>query len=279
LRVAIELVFSILFDACRCFLDQRLYDAAVNVRIRLEPILNTARRVVSSPPSPADGVSEEVSEAKSSLEALAANLDTIAESFVRTEPDADMDLETEKRNSGMGAFDDWRDDILDSWAHKIETSTFRPSSGRGMAAKPGLANSSRPTAFKAIDTRPSAQIRAILASGKHLERSQKVNSTVAPTDANKNERTNRNPWHFDDGELYRALLREVIDSGDAPGGGLRYAQLTRSGRVRKKFDRRASKGRKLSYAIHEKLVGFLAPVPRPDPGPVDEIVAGLFGGS
>jgi protein AATF/BFR2 len=224
-------------------------------------------------------MSEEVSAAMSSLESLASVLDTIAESFVRKGPDSVADLEAENHDSEVRPFDDWRDDVLDSWSVKIDASTVRPSSGRGSSIALGHAASSKPTAFKAIDTRPSAQIRSILASGKHLERSQRVKGTVAAHGAGKNESTSRIAWHFDDGELYRALLREVIDSGDAPGGGLRYAQLARSGRVRKKFDRRASKGRKLSYAVHEKLVGFLAPVPQPDPGPLDEIVAGLFGGS
>jgi hypothetical protein len=154
----------------------------------------------------------------------------------------------------------WQDRTLDCWAADSAHAAGAPAAS-----------------FKAIDVRPSAQIRQVLATGRHLGKARKLRAPLRLLDGE--ELSGVAPAHYDDGELYRALLREIIDSGDAPGGGLRYAQLSRSGRVRRKVDRRANKGRKLRYVTHEKLVGFLAPIPLPDPGPVDEIIAALFGAS
>jgi Apoptosis-antagonizing transcription factor, C-terminal len=196
-----------------------------------------------------------VESAAAALDALAAALDAVSEKVVHSSAVAPA--------AGFDADDPlaWQARTLDDWAASSATATATP-------------------AFKAIDTRPSAQLRVALDTGRHLERARKLRATLPLIDGSQlapGVAAAAAAVHYDDGELYRALLREVIDSGDAPGGGLRYALLARTGRVRKKVDRRANKGRKLRYVTHEKLVGFLAPVPLPHPGPVDEIIAGLFG--
>ena len=48
---------------------------------------------------------------------------------------------------------------------------------------------------------------------------------------------------------------------------------------RKLVDRRASKGRKLRYHIHEKLVNFMAPTELQAPQYASNIFANLFGGA
>lgn len=47
---------------------------------------------------------------------------------------------------------------------------------------------------------------------------------------------------------------------------------------RKVVDRRASKGRKLRYHIHEKLVNFMAPVELEAPQYASQLFSNLFGG-
>jgi len=64
---------------------------------------------------------------------------------------------------------------------------------------------------------------------------------------------------FDDGEFYRTLLKEFLESGAARGAG--GAAALQAQKKRKVVDRRASKGRKIRYQVIEKLVGFMAPVP------------------
>lgn len=241
-----------------------LYDTAVDFRIRFEPILSLARSFPLPPTARQDEMDHASSSTTlptccSSLVALAESLDSAAASLASNAP-------SEVR---------WEYDRLDTAA--------------AAGATPTVAS------FKAIDARPSAQIARSLATGKHLSRARRVRADIPLHNGGvlaAGACTTNIASHYDDGELYRALLREVVealpattpgkahrgDSGIAVcGTGLRYAQLAKTGRVRKKIDRKANKGRRLRYVEHPKIVGFLAPTPLADPGPVDEIVSGLFG--
>ena len=55
--------------------------------------------------------------------------------------------------------------------------------------------------------------------------------------------------------------------------------LLQGPKQRKLVDRRASKGRKLRYHIHEKLANFMAPVELNAPQFASNIFANLFGGA
>lgn len=167
----------------------------------------------------------------------------------------------------------------DSAACSLDWERNRLDSAAAAMASPAA------TSFKAIDTRPSAQVARSLATGKHLARVRRLRAPITLHDGQTFGEGSLNPAtaaHYDDGDLYRALLREVVEAGDGSsntgGSSLRYAQLARSGRVRKAIDRKANKGRRLRYVEHPKIVGFLAPIPLRDPGPVDEILSSLFGG-
>jgi protein AATF/BFR2 len=92
---------------------------------------------------------------------------------------------------------------------------------------------------------------------------------------------------FDDAELYQLLLRDYIQSV-GPAGGVDGVGATAAlaGRglskrsKRKGVDTKASKGRKLRYAVHPKLEHFMFPVP-PPPAlmDVDRLFASLPGSS
>eukprot|EP00058_Branchiostoma_floridae_P008345 XP_002593833.1 hypothetical protein BRAFLDRAFT_214862 [Branchiostoma floridae] len=70
---------------------------------------------------------------------------------------------------------------------------------------------------------------------------------------------------FDDDDFYHQLLRELIekktttdDPTELTKQWLEVQKLRK--KVRKKVDTRASKGRKIRYDVHRKLVNFMAPV-------------------
>eukprot|EP00171_Calliarthron_tuberculosum_P005754 IDg5754t1 len=46
-----------------------------------------------------------------------------------------------------------------------------------------------------------------------------------------------NELHYDDRELYRSLLREIIKKRSSSGGALKFAKLSKTGKVKKKADR------------------------------------------
>lgn len=91
---------------------------------------------------------------------------------------------------------------------------------------------------------------------------------------------------YDDSDFYTALLRELVEQrmGDAasvpaPTPLLLPGMKDRAFRVKKKVDTKASKGRKLRYTVHEKLLNFIAPEDRGTWGERQrgELFGGLLG--
>lgn len=85
---------------------------------------------------------------------------------------------------------------------------------------------------------------------------------------------------YDDTELYQQLLREFMENtGDASGvDPLWLAGRKATKKSKKGVDRKASKGRKLRYAVHPKLEHFMFPVPLGQtPMDIDRLFASLPG--
>merc|ERR1719166_4845 len=72
--------------------------------------------------------------------------------------------------------------------------------------------------------------------------------------------------YFDDSDFYHHLLRELIEkkttsSTESGEVGKHWLQIQKlRSKLKKKVDTRASKGQKVRYDIHTKLVNFMAPV-------------------
>ncbi|XP_008941735.1 PREDICTED: protein AATF, partial [Merops nubicus] len=73
---------------------------------------------------------------------------------------------------------------------------------------------------------------------------------------------------FDDDDFYHELLREFIerkttswDPNDQVAMGRQWLAIQKLRRkIKKKVDRKASKGRRIRYHVHSKLVSFMAPI-------------------
>uniref|UniRef100_A0A8D0C751 Apoptosis antagonizing transcription factor n=1 Tax=Salvator merianae TaxID=96440 RepID=A0A8D0C751_SALMN len=73
---------------------------------------------------------------------------------------------------------------------------------------------------------------------------------------------------FDDDDFYHQLLRELIerktsslDPNDQVAMGRQWLAIQKlRSKIRKKVDTKASKGRKVRYHVHSKLVSFMAPI-------------------
>lgn len=91
---------------------------------------------------------------------------------------------------------------------------------------------------------------------------------------------------FDDTKLYQHMLQEYIllsaQGGKDDTATAAIERLNRSMKknTRKDVDRRASKGRKIRYVVHEKLQNFTFPMNRPSGGVMDADVLfkSMFGG-
>ncbi|OZJ01884.1 hypothetical protein BZG36_05017 [Bifiguratus adelaidae] len=110
------------------------------------------------------------------------------------------------------------------------------------------------------------------------------------------ESTSKHDAHiFDDTDFYQHLLRDLIesrmtDTDDPIALSTRWAALRLSShqkssgldatRGKKQVDTKASKGRRLRYHVHEKLEGFMAPIPLAGAwhdDMVDELYGSLLG--
>eukprot|EP00850_Spirogloea_muscicola_P018064 SM000161S02446 [mRNA] locus=s161:194004:197538:- [translate_table: standard] len=85
-----------------------------------------------------------------------------------------------------------------------------------------------------------------------------------------------NPDTFDDGDFYTHLLSEFLETSSAAAGIRDLGGDRVRSSKRKVVDRRASKGRKIRYTVHQPLVNFMAPEPREIPPLADSLFAGLF---
>ncbi|KAG9493209.1 hypothetical protein GDO78_001233, partial [Eleutherodactylus coqui] len=73
---------------------------------------------------------------------------------------------------------------------------------------------------------------------------------------------------FDDDDFYHQLLRELIerkttslDPNDQVAMGRQWLAIQKlRSKIKKKVDTKASKGRKVRYHVHSKLVSFMAPI-------------------
>mmetsp|Transcript_34498 Transcript_34498/g.62167 ORF Transcript_34498/g.62167 Transcript_34498/m.62167 type:complete len:342 (-) Transcript_34498:269-1294(-) len=93
-------------------------------------------------------------------------------------------------------------------------------------------------------------------------------------DGSERKGEDRDMETFDDGEFYKQLLKDFLDkslSGAGNAGAL--APVKR----RKLVDRRASKGRRIRYHVHEKLVGFATPIEKAIPPFAQQLLSNLFG--
>lgn len=89
---------------------------------------------------------------------------------------------------------------------------------------------------------------------------------------------------YDDTDFYQGLLREFVANATASGHADKAAGVVpaKHKSVKRDVDRRASKGRKIRYFVHDKMVNFAAPTPLPplpdDAAPVniDQLVSSLF---
>uniref|UniRef100_A0A336LB32 CSON007245 protein n=1 Tax=Culicoides sonorensis TaxID=179676 RepID=A0A336LB32_CULSO len=105
-----------------------------------------------------------------------------------------------------------------------------------------------------------------------------VDPTEIPPDTLENETANSMslmkkdtniyvPEIYDDSDFYHEILRELIEFKTSSSSNpheleLKFQELHQlRNKMKKTVDTRASKGRKIRYVVHNKLVNFMAPVP------------------
>eukprot|EP00949_MAST-11_sp_MAST-11-sp1_P003192 g3192.t1 len=120
--------------------------------------------------------------------------------------------------------------------------------------------------FKAINRGVLHEVAAVMKNKEKLVERSRMRRQGGERAMGDSEALKTDPEIFDDSDFYHVQLREFIESGSGmadPSLGLEKAHLAtkkRHGSKKKaNLDTRATKGRRLKFTAHPKLVGFMAP--------------------
>lgn len=258
--------------------QRRSYDALLNLRIRLQKGLVAINSL-------SEATDDDVTDKKpyEAAEEAAIKLWTAIDSFRtnllpepkpgqkrKRDPDASTSNEelwedmkaTEERASAK------RKKILEKWSQKVKATTTNANKQRQLSAAAGSQSL-------------TSVLENQLLNADRLVKRTHVPRSCAPIQAGK--KIAEDVHIYDDADFYQLLLKELVDqrSSDGTNGSaptVRYTAI-KEAKTRKQVDRRASKGRKLRFTVHEKLENFMAPEDRRvwEEDAIDRLFGTLFG--
>ena len=185
----------------------------------------------------------------------------------KTKTTGHIDKHEEMLEKKFTSFKDTRNDILDNWYFKTRFSS-------GLKSSKGMESFEQP---------PTAQIQAIVSDKKRLlkrtqlKRSEyeiigKKRKNTEDSDQEEDDQVDSKDKNydceiFDDDDFYHQLLRELIANKTSEGSDslaiskkLLEIQKMRSN-MKKKYDSKGNRGRKIKFETHKELVNFMAPIP------------------
>ncbi|KAF4345944.1 Che-1 [Fusarium beomiforme] len=259
--------------------QRKAYDGLLNLRIRLQKALIAANTfgALDSNPEPESEPYEAAEEAAIKLLNTISSLkDNFGPSRAGEKRKRELDmsmttseiweqLQAEEQRSTKS-----REDRLEKWSRKVQSVNV--------------------TAPKGLESRDKTLINALkeqlIDPDNRLAKRSRVPRSCAPAQATKGVTEDSNI--YDDADFYQLLLKELVDqrtvegsSGAGAGAAVPTVVLTAAKDVksRKNVDRKASKGRKMRFTVHEKLQNFMAPEDRRawEQGAIDRFFGTLFG--
>lgn len=121
--------------------------------------------------------------------------------------------------------------------------------------------------FNFFDVRPSQVIEQILSDKDRLINRTKVKRSQYKIIGDNSENTNNDEHEhiYDDDDFYHTILSQIIENKLNVNQDLllkkKFTDIQRlRNKAKKNVDTKASKGRKIRYDVHEKLVNFMAPI-------------------
>ncbi|XP_027739607.1 protein AATF [Empidonax traillii] len=169
----------------------------------------------------------------------------------------------------------YRNSVLQKWHDKTKVATGKMGKGFGAFERSILAQidhilMDRERLLRRTQTRRS--VYAVL--GKQEPQPPPTpqpgpdhSEVLPPSDSNRHLK-DIDEEIFDDDDFYHQLLRELIerkttslDPNDQVAMGRQWLAIQKlRSKIKKKVDRKASKGRRIRYHVHSKLVSFMAPI-------------------
>lgn len=264
--------------------QRRAFDALLNIRIRLQKALVAANSMetVEEPASehkkPYEAAEEAAIKLLNSIDGFRRSmLPETAKAKIGDKRKREFDSDT----TSQAIWDSMeetealalahRRKVLDKWSSKVRTTTAMTTSRK-------LGPATTQSLVSILDDQ-------LLGNSDRLIKRTRTPRSCAPIQATK--KVAEDPNIYDDADFYQLLLKELVDqrtldsaSGTTDGAGVtvRWAAL-KEAKTRKQVDRKASKGRKLRFTVHEKLQNFMAPEDRRswEQDAIDRFFGTLFG--
>eukprot|EP00658_Telonema_sp_P-2_P070142 TRINITY_DN59745_c0_g1_i2.p1 TRINITY_DN59745_c0_g1~~TRINITY_DN59745_c0_g1_i2.p1 ORF type:complete len:362 (+),score=104.06 TRINITY_DN59745_c0_g1_i2:25-1110(+) len=172
----------------------------------------------------------------------------------------------------------WREAEITRWYRKT-TATKQLQAGKALQT---LAKSTLDQVSEVMSDMPRLLKRTQLKRGEYTIVGD---SSVVQQQQEVEDPSNKRDGHlyqhdeeiFDDTDFYERLLQELVESGSHASLQAATAGKAAVRKSRPKVDTRASKGRKIRYHVHAKLVNFMSAAGFDMPPVAEELFARLFG--
>ncbi|KAK3402180.1 apoptosis-antagonizing transcription factor [Sordaria brevicollis] len=264
--------------------QRRIFDSILNLRIRLQKAL-IAANTFNCVEKPDKFKEKPYKAAEEAAVKLWNTIDSVRNSFLPEQVKAKagekrkrdaIELDTPDQDiwdaleAVEGPANKYRRQVLDKWSTRVRSTTASMTKERRLAQSAGSQS-----LVSVLDDQ--------LLSADRLIKKARTPRSCAPVQAAK--KVEEDAEIYDDADFYQLLLKELVDqrSSDsaAPGESVatvRWAAL-KEAKTRKQVDRKASKGRKLRFTVHEKLQNFMAPEDRRswEEHAIDRFFGTLFG--
>ncbi|KAK9440983.1 protein BFR2 [Metarhizium brunneum] len=258
--------------------QRKIYDGLLNLRIRLQKALVAA----NSFPTVEAGTDAESEPYEAAEEAAIKLLNTI--SSLRESIKAPTKTGEKRKRDFVASMSN--DDIWEQLQDEDKDATgFRQERLEKWSKKVQSVNMARPSGISEKNkTLISALQEQLIVPNNRLVKRTRVPRSCAPAQLAKKVATDE--YVYDDADFYQLLLKELVDQRTVEGVA-DYATAvptvmvtaTKEAKVRKQVDRKASKGRKMRFTVHEKLQNFMAPEDRRgwEQEAIDRFFGTLFG--
>ncbi|PTB77552.1 TRAUB-domain-containing protein [Trichoderma longibrachiatum ATCC 18648] len=258
--------------------QRKIYDGLLNMRIRLQKALVAANTF----PTLDGDASSEAEAYEAAEEAAIKLLNTISDLRENLAPPTAAGSKR-KRTLEIGLSNEqiweqlqedhqravkFRQDRLDKWSRKVQSVTVAAPNKLG--AKPK-------TLIEALQDQ-------LANPDDRLVKRTRVPRSCAPAQAAK--KITESEDVYDDADFYQLLLKELVDQRTVESAAEQSSMVAsvmltanKEAKTRKVVDRKASKGRKMRFTVHEKLQNFMAPEDRRswEQEAIDRFFGTLFG--
>lgn len=258
--------------------QRKIFDGLLNLRVRLQKALvavNTLGHVERDEltgPEAYEAAEEAALKLWNTIDGLRTG---IKSSKVGEKRKRDADLTTPTDTIWGYMKDDeqkarqQRRKTLDKWSSKIGATTVPVGNKLNL-------NASRNSISTVLEEQ--------LLDPERLIKRSRVPRSCAPVQASKSIKEDADI--YDDADFYQLLLKELVDQRTADSEAQQSAGVAtvqwaamKEAKTTKVVDRKASRGRKMRFTVHEKLAGFMAPEDRRswEPEAIDRFFGTLFG--